>query len=344
MARRDGELSAEDWKRVFREAAAMGVLQTDLTGGEPLARTDLAEIVRSARAAGLYASLITSGVPLEERRIEELVGAGLDHLQLSFQGGREESSTEFGGARPGTWEQKLRVARWVKKHRIGFTLNFVIHRENLDQLEAMIALAEEIGPGRVEFAHVQYYGWAFSNRDRLLPSRAQLDRSLEILKRGQERLQGRIRVEYVVPDYYAKYPKPCMGGWGRKVMLVTPNGDALPCHAARVIPGLSFENVQGRSLDEIWAESEAFRKYRGEEWMVEPCQSCDRRMVDFGGCRCQAYLLGGRGEAADPVCSLSPDRSLVDAIVAARNTPGAASPEGRALPIEPGWAYRTNPA
>jgi PqqA peptide cyclase len=344
MTRRAGELSTENWKRIFREAAAMGVLQTDLTGGEPLARADLAEIIRGVRAAGLYASLITSGMPLDERRLEEIVAAGLDHVQLSFQGAREDSSTEFAGARPGTYEQKLRVARWVKKHRIGFTLNFVIHRENLHQLEAMIALTEEIGPGRVEFAHVQYYGWAFSNRDRLLPSRAQLDRSLEILKCAQERLQGQIRVEYVVPDYYAKYPKPCMGGWGRKVILIAPNGDALPCHAARVIPGLSFENVENHSLRELWEESEAFRKYRGEDWMLEPCKSCERRAVDFGGCRCQAYLLAGRAEAADPVCSLSPGRPLVDSILTVESSAGATTSEGRLLQAQREWAYRTNPA
>jgi len=322
----------------------MGVLQADLTGGEPLARTDLTEIIRGARVAGLYASLITSGMPLDEHRLEEIVGAGLDHLQLSFQGTHEDSSIEFGGARPGTYEQKLRVARWVKKHRIGFTLNFVIHRKNLDQLEAMIALTEEIGPGRVEFAHVQYYGWAFSNRDRLLPSRAQLDRSLEILKRAQGRLQGQIRVEYVVPDYYAKYPKPCMGGWGRKVILVTPNGDALPCHAARVIPGLSFENVQNHPLREIWEESEAFRKYRGDDWMIEPCKSCDRRAIDFGGCRCQAHLLAGRAEVADPVCSLSPERPVVDSILAAINDPGAAASDSQVLQGRPEWVYRPNPS
>jgi PqqA peptide cyclase len=344
MIRRDREISTEDWDRVFRQAGAMGVLQTDLTGGEPLARTDLAEIIRSARAAGLYVSLITSGMPLDERRLGELVEAGLDHLQLSFQGAREDSSTEFGGARPGTYEQKLRVARWMSKHRIGFTLNFVIHRENLDQLEDMIALTENIRPGRVEFAHVQYYGWAFSNRERLLPSRAQLDRSLEILKSAQERLQGQIRVEFVVPDYYAKYPKPCMGGWGRKVILVTPGGDALPCHAARVIPGLRFENVQSRSLKEIWEESEAFRKYRGEEWMLDPCKSCDRRTVDFGGCRCQAYLVAGSAEGADPVCSLSAARPLVDSILAETNgsAPDPSSPAVHGN--QPEWVYRQNPS
>ena len=241
LARRDGELSTEIWARALREAAELGVLQADFTGGEPLARNDLAELIGAARSARLYASLITSGLPLDEKRLEELVCAGLDHLQLSFQGAREQSANEFAGAK--AHAHKLRVAAWVKQHRIGLTLNFVIHRQNLDQLEEMLALTEEIGPGRVEFAHVQYYGWAFANRERLLPTREQLDRSLEILKIAQERLRGRIRVEYVVPDYYARYPKACMGGWGRKVMLITPRGDVLPCHAAQVIPGMTFENV-----------------------------------------------------------------------------------------------------
>ena len=241
LARRDGELSTEIWARALREAAELGVLQADFTGGEPLARNDLAELIGAARSARLYASLITSGLPLDEKRLEELVRAGLDHLQLSFQGAREQSANEFAGAK--AHAHKLRVAAWVKQHRIGLTLNFVIHRQNLDQLEEMLALTEEIGPGRVEFAHVQYYGWAFANRERLLPTREQLDRSLEILKIAQERLRGRIRVEYVVPDYYARYPKACMGGWGRKVMLITPRGDVLPCHAAQVIPGMTFENV-----------------------------------------------------------------------------------------------------
>ena len=316
----------------------MGVLQADLTGGEPLARPDLAEIIRAARAAGLYVSLITSGMPLDERRLEELVQAGLDHLQLSFQGPRPEASVEFGGARPGTHEQKVRVAHWVKKFRIGFTLNFVIHRENIDQLGEMVALTEEIGPGRVEFANVQYYGWAFTNRERLLPTREQLDKSIQVLKCAEERLRGRVRVEYVVPDYYARYPKPCMGGWGRKVILITPAGDALPCHAAQVIPGLSFENVANHSLREIWENSQAFHKFRGEGWMPEPCKSCDRRAQDFGGCRCQAYLLTGRAEVADPVCSLSPDRPAVDAILASVNHPDTNAPSYAE------WRYRPNPS
>ncbi len=336
LARRDRELSTETWSRVFREASEMGVLQADFTGGEPLARTDLADLIRSARAAGLYASLITSGMPLDEHRLDELVRAGLDHLQLSYQGPREESSKEFAGAN--AHAQKLHVAKWVKDRRIGFTLNFVIHRQNLGQLEEMITLTEELAPGRVEFAHVQYYGWAFANREWLLPTREQLDRSLEILKDAEERLRGRIRVEWVVPDYYAKYPKPCMGGWGRKVLLVTPTGDALPCHAARVIPGMSFENVQERSLKQIWDDSAAFRKFRGEDWMQEPCKTCDRRAQDFGGCRCQAFLLAGDAAATDPVCSLAPKRSIVAAILSEVNS----APMQTAK--QPDWIYRPNPA
>jgi PqqA peptide cyclase len=338
MVRRDSELSTDDWIRILNEAAGMGVLQADFTGGEPLARTDLVDLIRAARAAGLYASLITSGMPLDERRLDELVRAGLDHLQLSFQGPQEQSSVEFADARSGTFDQKLRVARWVKQHRTGLTLNFVIHRQNLDRLEEMIALSEEIGPGRVEFAHVQYYGWAFANRERLLPTRNQLDRSLEILKHAEERLRGHIRVEYVVPDYYAKYPKACMGGWGRKAILIAPNGDALPCHAARVLPGMSFENVQSRSLRELWGNEETFGRFRGESWMEEPCRSCERRALDFGGCRCQAFLLAGDPQATDPVCSKSSRREVVDSVLAAINRLNVEQPSKVT-----DWLYRANP-
>jgi PqqA peptide cyclase len=338
LTKRDRELSTDDWARVLREAAELGVLQVDFTGGEPLARPDLTELIRRARGAGLYASLITSGLPLDEKRLEELVGAGLDHFQLSFQGAEEESASEFSGTR--THLQKLRVAECVKRHRIALTLNFVIHRQNVDRLDDMIALAEQIGPGRVEFAHVQYYGWGFENRKRLLPTREQLDQSLEKIKKAEETLRGRIRVEYVVPDYYAKYPKPCMGGWGRKVLLVKPDGDVLPCHAANVLPGMKFENVQTRALRQIWEESDAFQKYRGEDWMPELCRSCDRRAQDFGGCRCQAFLLAHDASATDPVCSLSPQRGIVDAIVAEVKAVAAAPPP-LVQPSE--WLYRANP-
>ena len=345
LQHRDTELPAEVWSRIFREAAALGVLQADLTGGEPLARTDIVDLVRAARSAGLYVSLITSGMPLEEARLQCLMEAGLDHVQLSFQGAYEETANEISGAK--AHAQKLRVLQWLANVRVGVTLNFVIHRRNIHQIEEMLALAESSSATRVEFANVQYYGWAFANREYLLPTRAQLDRSLEILKKAEERLRGKIRVEYVVPDYYARYPKACMGGWCRKLMLITPNGDALPCHAARVIPGLQFDNVRQHSLRGIWETSAAFQKFRGEDWMQEPCKSCDRRTQDFGGCRCQALLLAGDAAVTDPVCSLSPNRTKVHAILAAVNsasTPAAphlASNSGQLT--KPAWLYRANP-
>jgi len=344
---RTSELSSEVWSRVFREAAEAGVLQADLTGGEPLARTDIVDLVRAARDAGLYVNLITSGLPMDEAKLAALVEAGLDHIQLSFQGAHEDIASEISGTR--SHSQKLRVLEWLKSYRVAVTLNFVIHRHNIDQLHEMLALAESSSTTRIEFANVQYYGWAFANRENLLPTRRQLDRSVEFLNREQERLQGKIRVEFVVPDYYAKYPKPCMGGWGRKLMLITPHGDALPCHAAQVIPGLSFENVKNRGLREIWEQSAAFQKFRGEGWMQEPCKTCDRRGQDFGGCRCQALLLAGDASATDPVCSLAPQRPKVDAILAGLNLisdpvgaePAAPAPE----PLNrPSWLYRPNPA
>jgi pyrroloquinoline quinone biosynthesis protein E len=342
------ELSTEDWSRVFREAAALGVLQTDFTGGEPLTRPDIVDLIRAARTAGLYVNLITSGLPLDESRLEALVHAGLDHFQLSFQGAREEIAQEISGTK--AHAQKRRVLEWLKHHRVAVTLNFVIHRRNIDQLEEMLALVESSSASRVEFANVQYYGWAFANRDSLLPAREQLTQSIDFLKKAQERLAGKIKVEYVVPDYYAKYPKPCMAGWGRKLVLITPNGDALPCHAARVIPGLSFENVKNRALREIWENSDAFQKYRGEAWMQEPCKTCDRRALDFGGCRCQAFLLAADAAATDPVCSLSPQRPRVDAILKATNSVGVGLASPSAVPpvveslTKPGWLYRPNPS
>ena len=343
---RSAELSTEDWSRVFREAAEAGVLQADFTGGEPLARPDIIELVRKARAAGLYVSLITSGLPLDEAKLEALVQAGLDHLQISFQGAREETANEISGTK--THAQKLRVLEWLKRYRIGLTLNFVIHRRNLDELDEMLTIVESSGAGCVEFASVQYYGWAFANRDKLLPSRQQLDDCLEFMKKAEARLRGKTRVVFVVPDYYAKYPKPCVGGWGRKLILITPNGDALPCHAAQVIPGLSFENVKNRSLREIWEQSAAFQKFRGEDWMQEPCKTCDRREQDFGGCRCQALLLAGDAAATDPVCSLAPQRPKVDAILATANLASATVGAGLAPPTreplpQPSWLYRPNP-
>jgi PqqA peptide cyclase len=352
LTARQDELSTQTWARIFNEGAQAGVLQADFTGGEPLARPDIVDLIRAARSAGLYVNLITSGMPLDETRLAQLVEAGLDHFQLSLQGAREETANEISGAR--SHAQKLRVLEWLKKVRVAVTLNFVIHRRNIDQTEEMLEIAESSSATRVEFANVQYYGWAFVNRERLLPTRAQLDRSLEILHAAEERLRGKIRIESVVPDYYAKYPKPCMGGWGRKLMLITPNGDVLPCHAAKVIPGLQFDNVKQRSLREIWESSAAFQRFRGEDWMPEPCKSCDRRASDFGGCRCQAFLIAGDAAATDPVCCLSPKRAKLEAILVNLNGPGPlpvraehaapqlgnhAGPSGRAAD----WLYRPNP-
>jgi PqqA peptide cyclase len=347
LTARTEELHTETWTRVFNEAARAGVMQLDLTGGEPLARPDLTQLIQSARDAGLYVNLITSGLPLDEKRLDELVAAGLDHFQVSFQGAREDSANEFAGSK--AHAQKLTVLGWLKSRRVAVTLNFVLHRNNLDQLPEMVAIAQNSSASRIEFAHVQYYGWAFANRHSLLPTRDQLTQSLGFFKQAEERLRGKIKVEYVVPDYYAKFPKPCMGGWGRKAMLVTPRGDVMPCHAASVIPGLRFDNVKEKSIKEIWEFSEAFQKFRGEDWMQQPCKTCDRRAQDFGGCRCQAMLLAGDATATDPVCSLSPQRSKVDAVLAevpaqqAGSSPQVAAQPAPAL-VQPRWLYRPNPA
>ena len=333
---RSSELDTQTWSRVFQQAAEAGVLQADFTGGEPLTRPDIIDLVRAARSSGLYVSLITSGLPLDETKLANLIEAGLDHIQLSFQGAHDEIASEISGTK--AHAQKLRVLDWVKRVRVALTINFVIHRRNIEQIDDMLKLAESSSASRVEFANVQYYGWAFANREHLLPTRPQLDRSIETLKTAQDRLRGKIRVEYVVPDYYAKYPKPCMGGWGRKLMLITPSGEALPCHAAKVIPGLQFENVKDRTLREIWESSAAFQKFRGENWMQEPCKTCDRRTQDFGGCRCQALLITGDAAATDPVCSLASTRPKVDAVLTTVN--GASLPNSL---IKPNWLYRPNP-
>ena len=362
LTARSTELSTETWSSVFQQAAALGVLQADFTGGEPLARPDILDLVKSARAAGLYVNLITSGLPLDEQKLAQLVEAGLDHIQLSFQGADADTAEEISGTK--SHAQKLRVLEWLKKVRVAVTLNFVIHRRNIDQIDAMLAIAESSSATRIEFANVQYYGWGFANRDSLLPTRAQLDESLAKIKSAEERLRGKIRIESVVPDYYAKYPKPCMGGWGRKLMLIAPSGEALPCHAAKIIPGLRFANVKEQSLAEIWRESDAFQKFRGESWMQAPCSTCDRRTIDFGGCRCQALLLTGDAAATDPVCTLSPKRPKIDAVLAAINSgapndsatlapavvgAGLAPPSIRqgdasAVDVRPEWLYRPNPS
>ena len=314
MKPRSEEMSTEEWSRVFREAGELGLHQIHFTGGEPLSRTDLTTLVAAARAAGLYVNLITSGIGLNAGRLQELVDVGLDHVQLSFQDVEAADANLWAGTR--AHAHKLNLAGLIRQHRIGFTVNVVVHRNNLDRLERMIAMAEELRADKLEIANVQYYGWALRNRSMLLPTREQLRESLATIAAAQERLRGSLRLDYVLPDYYAKYPKPCMGGWGRSLMLMDPAGRCMPCHAAGAIAGLRFDSAREHPLAWIWQHSEAVNKFRGEAWMQEPCRSCERRELDFGGCRCQAFLLTGDAAATDPVCSLSPQRAMVDAILA----------------------------
>src|SRR5580704_9714241 len=244
LQRRSAELPTENWISIFQQAAELGVLQLHLTGGEPLSRSDLTELVRAGRKAHLYLNLITSGVGLDGSRLDQLIEAGLDHIQLSFQDTEEGTANEFAGAR--THALKLRIAEIIRNRPVAFTLNIVVHRQNLHHLEEMIAFAEQSGAQRLEIANVQYYGWALKNREALLPTREQLKRSVEILEAARDRLKGRLRIEFVLPDYYAKYPKPCMNGWGHSLMLIDPAGRVMPCHAAPVIPGMEFANARDR--------------------------------------------------------------------------------------------------
>ena len=339
------ELSTKEWETVFEQAAKLGVLHIHLSGGEPLAREDLTQLVSSAHSCGLYTNLITSGIGLSEPRLDALVEAGLDHIQLSFQDSRESSANWIAGTR--AHALKLQIAPLIRGSGAAFTVNLVIHRQNVDHLEEMIALAESLQPERLEIAHVQYYGWASKNVDALLPTRKQVLDSLETVNAAKKRLAGKIRIDAVVPDYYARFPKACMGGWGRRQMLIDPSGIALPCHAAAVIPGLRFEKVRDRSLEWIWQESESFQKFRGEAWMPEPCRSCDRRTEDFGGCRCQAFMITGDAAATDPVCSLAPAHGLIEEKLVQVNADveNAASRGQVTIPIqqENFWVYRPQP-
>jgi len=348
MAGTQAELSTEQWTSVFRQAGKLGMLHAHFTGGEPLARTDLTELIAAARAAGLYTNLITSGLGLNETRLQGLVNAGLDHIQISFQDSDEDAANWIAGAK--AHAHKIELSRHIRKHKIAFTVNLVVHRQNLDHLEEMIAFIEQLNPERVEIAHTQYYGWALANRAALMPTREQVERAVAIVAAAEKRLAGKIRIDSVVPDYYAQYPKACMGGWGRKLMLINPAGKVLPCHAAEVLPGLSFENVREKSLEWIWQESDSFRRFRGEEWMPEPCRSCDRRAEDFGGCRCQAFLLAGNASVTDPACSLAPAHSIVETAVREANANGNKAQASTAQSFvqlqkltADLWRYRTNP-
>jgi PqqA peptide cyclase len=337
------ELPTELWTRVLEQAAGLGMFHVHFTGGEPLARSDLAALVSTAHCLNLYTNLITSGIGLNEKKLTALVEAGLDHLQLSFQDAEEEFANEIAGAQVHT--RKVELARLIHDcNKLAFTVNLVVHRHNLDRLESMISFAESLGPQHIEIANVQYYGWALKNRNWLLPTQEQVQRSVAIAERAQERLKGQIKIDFVTPDYYARFPKPCMGGWGHHLMLIDPSGKVLPCHAAAVIPGINFENVSEKPLRWIWQESPAFRRFRSEDWMPEPCRSCERRLVDFGGCRCQAFLITGDANATDPVCSLAPAHSLVEEQLARANSSTSSGLAPASTPLSsPFWTYRPQP-
>lgn len=316
MAAREAELSTEQWVEIFRQAAATGVLQLHLSGGEPASRRDLEDLVAAARDADLYTNLITSGIGLTERRLRALEERGLDHVQLSLQGVDAAMADEIGGYRGG-YARKMQVAEWVTDIGFPLTLNAVMHKRNLDRLPETIELAVTMGARRIEVATVQFHGWAAMNRAALMPTRDQAMRAREIVDAARERLKGVLVIDYVPADYHAKFPKPCMGGWGSTGLNVAPDGQVLPCHAAHTIKGLSFERAPERPLGEIWRDSPAFNAFRGFDWMQEPCKSCERRTIDFGGCRCQAMAFAGDPAATDPVCSKSPHHARLQELAQA---------------------------
>ncbi|WP_322528764.1 pyrroloquinoline quinone biosynthesis protein PqqE [Salinicola sp. LHM] len=305
LTRKREELDTETWQRVFAEAAELGVLQVHLSGGEPALRQDLETLVASCAEHGLYSNLITAGVNISRARLEALADAGLDHVQLSVQGATAKVNDHIANL-PGAFDKKLAFAAEVTDVGLPLTLNSVIHRANLHQIPDLVELALALGARRLEIAHAQYYGWALQNRGALMPPREQVMEALELVEAARERLKGKLVIDAVVPDYYARLPKPCMNGWGRQSLNVSPLGKVLPCHAAETIPGLEFWNVRDHALGEIWQESPAFNAYRGTAWMPDACQSCDRREIDWGGCRCQALMLTGDATQMDPVCELSP--------------------------------------
>jgi PqqA peptide cyclase len=315
------ELDTETWLRVLGEAEELGVVQLNLTGGEPLVRDDLEAIIGEARRLDLYTNLITSGIPLRRERLTRFRELGLDNVQISVQDTEAGGSDRIAGRR--SFDRKLVIAGWVKELGFPLTLNTVLHRENLDHVADIVALAEKLGADRLELANTQYLGWALPNRAALLPTQAQLTRAREVAAEARRRLRGRMEVLFVTPDYYTDLPKACMDGWGRRFIVLSPHGLVLPCHAAHTLPGLPFDSVRDKPLAEIWAESAGFNAFRGEGWMPEPCRSCDRRGTDFGGCRCQAFHLTGNAAATDPTCHLSPDHGLIET---ARLTATAASP------------------
>jgi pyrroloquinoline quinone biosynthesis protein E len=303
------ELDTATWERVFAEAEELGVVQVHLTGGEPLLRSDLERLIETAHSAGLYTSLITSAVTLTRERLQALARAGLDHVQISIQGLTDEGATRIAGR--SRLQDKLSSAAWVRELGLPLTLNVVLHRENIEEVPQLVELALRVGAERLELANTQYLGWALENRRTLLPSAAQIERARADAATARERHRGELDVLFVLPDYHADVVRPCMQGWARRYIVISPDGLVLPCHQAHTLPGLQWERAGERPLAEIWTSSPGLNAFRGEDWMVEPCRSCERRTLDFGGCRCQAFHLTGHTEVTDPACSLSPEHSRV---------------------------------
>lgn len=319
LTARERELSADQWAEVFQQAADLGVLQLHISGGEPASRPDLVQIVSAAREAGLYTNLITSGVGLTGKRLDELDAVGLDHVQLSVQGVNAGIADHVGGYRGG-FDRKMMVAAEIA--RIGFplTINAVMHRHNLRDLPQTIALAHQLGARRIEIACVQFQGWALKNRAALQPTREQVDAAKRVVAQARVEYAGKLAIDFVPPDYFADFPKACMNGWGSTGLNITPEGKVLPCHAAEIIPGLEFQNVLTTPLAEIWNDGAAFNAFRGTDWLPQPCQGCERRDIDFGGCRCQAMAIAGDARATDPVCRRSPFRAKLDALIEAETS------------------------
>ena len=327
LLRASAELDTNTWLSVIDQAASLGILQIHFSGGEPMARRDLPQLVQRAAQVGLYSNLITSGIQLTDATLSVLVDAGLDHVQLSFQDSEEAGAEHIGGLR-GAQARKLDAARIIRNHGLPLTLNFVIHRQNIARLPDMIAMSEQLGAGRMEVAHTQYYGWGLLNRDALLPSLEQLDWSTSVVEDARARLQGSMVIDYVIPDYHASRPKACMGGWARRFMVIAPDGSALPCHAAQTIPNMAFASVRSQTLADIWLHDPAFTRFRGTGWMPLPCQTCDQREIDWGGCRCQALALLGDVTATDPVCNRSDQHDVVLAAIHAARADAAMTYRG----------------
>ncbi len=323
LVARQTEMDTETWIDIFRQAAEMGVLQVHVSGGEPASRRDLVQLVKGARNAGLYVNLITSGVGLTDARLHELDAAGVDHIQLSLQG-ISATSADWIGNYPGAFARKMAVADKIAEIGFPLTLNAVMHRHNLDDLPEMIEIAKRLGARRIEVACVQFQGWALKNRAMLQPTREQVDAAKKVVEQARKDNRGTLVFDFVPPDYYADFPKACMGGWGSTGLNITPDGRVLPCHAAETIPSLEFQTVQEASLSDIWYKDAAFAAFRGTDWMPDLCNDCDRRDLDFAGCRCQAMAVTGDPAVADPVCRKSPHRHLVDATLEAE----AARPNG----------------